>query len=400
MKYFAMNMLLIWAFNSYGQADSKIGKKVPDLQFQKIVNFHKQEASIAEFTGKVIILDFWATWCSPCIKSFPELERLQFNFKDQLQVITITDDSEKRIEQFLSKRKLAFPVVIDEKRELAKIFPHRIIPHTIVINKQGIVQAITSSSEITEDLIKKVMADEKIALPEKLDVINFDPSKLLSESDNFTYQITIAPFREGYPSFSDLNRKEGVYKDRRIFATNLSAQTLFEIAFQFPVAVRTVVEVKDPLRLDWSRKTAICFDLIVPEELADQRFDIMKQQLGAYFNLKAEVEERTKGVKVLRIPDKGQVLNLKTSDSESKTQVSYGGKGLSMQNAPIGKLCEFLESELNLPVLDETDLKAHYDLEIPWYNENPARIYEELKKIGFELIDAERKLPVLVIKDK
>jgi len=50
--------------------------------------------------------------------------------------------------------------------------------------------------------------------------------------------------------------------------------------------------------------------------------------------------------------------------------------------------------------VNETNLHDQYDLELPWYNENPEQIHEELRKIGLELIDAERKIEVLIIKDR
>jgi uncharacterized protein (TIGR03435 family) len=60
----------------------------------------------------------------------------------------------------------------------------------------------------------------------------------------------------------------------------------------------------------------------------------------------------------------------------------------------------FLEDQIHIPVVDETRLKDLYDLHILWYNEKPEQIHEELRKLGLELIDAERKIEVLVITDK
>lgn len=84
---------------------------------------------------------------------------------------------------------------------------------------------------------------------------------------------------------------DGPYKGRRIIATNLAAKSLFEIACQFPVGTRTIMDIADKTRLEWNRQNAICFDLIVPEELGEQRFDIMLMQLELYFGLEAVIEE-------------------------------------------------------------------------------------------------------------
>jgi uncharacterized protein (TIGR03435 family) len=399
MKKNVTIILTLWSLGVFAQNPTKIGKTSPNLAFEKIINFNQSSATLADFKGKVIILDFWATWCSPCIKSLPELEALQTKYKSDLQVITITSDPAERIEKFLSKKPLKLPVVIDEQRKLATVFPHRTIPHTIVIDKSGIVRAITSSSQITEEIIGKVINGQEVNITEKKEVMDFDPSKPLSGNDNFTYQITITPFQEGYPSFSN-TRGDGIYKNRRIYATNLVATTLFEIAYQFPASIRTVVEVKDVSKIEWNKNNTICFDLIVPEKLSEQRFEIMKQHLELYFDYKVVTEERLRKVKVLRQVKNSPKNLLTTSSDKTEAYSSYGGMGLSMKNSPMSKLTDFLESQLDIPIVDETNLIEKYDLELAWYNENPKQIHQELKKIGLELVSEERKIKILVIKDK
>ena len=399
VKHLVIFVFLAVSLNVVAQTESLLGKKSPDLTFGTIVNFEKTKATLNDFNGKVIILDFWATWCGPCIQSLPELEKLQAKFRNDLQVITITDDPEARIKRFLEKRKTTLPVVIDEKRELAQHFPHRTIPHTVIIDKSGTVRAITTSSEVSEELIKNILAGNAVSVKEKKDVIDFDPSLPLSGNGDFTYQLTMTPFKEGFPSFSN-SLGGSPYEGRRIVAVNVSAKTLFEIAHQFPPGIRTALEVADPSKFSWDNKqNIVCFDLIVPEKLGDKRFEIMKQQLEIYFGYQASIEQRVRPVKVLqRIKN----TDVKLTESKAATQPSssYSGKGLSMRASGISTLADFLESQINKPVIDETGLGSLYDLDIPWYNENPKQIHEELKKIGLQIVETERKIQVLVIKDK
>ncbi|MFN8889700.1 MAG: redoxin domain-containing protein, partial [Cyclobacteriaceae bacterium] len=368
MKKIVTIILTVWSLGTFAQTTSKIGNSSPNLVFEKIINFNQNKATLADFKGKVVVLDFWATWCSPCIKSLPELEALQTKYQSDLQVITITSDPAERIEKFLSKKALKLPVVIDEQGKLATVFPHRTIPHTIVIDKSGIVRAITSSSQITEEIINKVINGQEVNITEKKEVMDFDPSKPLSGNENFTYQITITPFQEGYPSFSNIHTGEGFYKNRRIYATNLGPKSLFEIAYQFPVSIRTIVEVKDFNKLKWNKDNAVCFELTVPDKLSEQRFEIMKQHLDLYFDYKAVTEERLRKVMVLRqLKDSPKIVLTKSSD-KTEASASYSGKGLSMKNSLVSKLAEFLESQLDIPVVDDSNLIEKYDVEIAWYN--------------------------------
>lgn len=399
MKQLTLILFLLFSFKVFSQKDSKLGKKSPELIFENILNFKMNNARLSDFKDKVVILDFWATWCAPCIKSFPQLEEFQTKFANEIQIITVTDDPEERIKRFLDKRKMSLPIVIDEERKLANEFPHRAIPHTIVIDKLGVVKAITSSSEITEDFIHKVLKNQEVNLVEKKDAIDFDPSIPLSGNVNFTYQITITPFIDGYPSFADPVGEESPYTGRRIIATNLTARPLYEIAYQFPSGTRTIVEVKDKSKFEWNSQNAICFDLIVPEELAENRFNIMKQHLDTYFGYSSIIDVRLRPVKILKQIE-GKKIEIKESQKGTNPYTSYSGRGLSMKSSSIEMLASFLEGQFNIPVINETKLTKLYDLELPWYNENPGQIHEELKKIGLEIRDAERKIEVLVIKDK
>lgn len=398
MKQLKAIVFLFFTISAFAQ-DSQLGKKSPEISFDKILNFEKSKASLSDFKDKVVILDFWATWCVPCINSFPHLEELKSKFPNDLQIITITNDSEERIRRFLEHRAMQLPVVIDEKKEISKIFPHGVIPHTIVIDQSGVIKVVATPSQITEELIEKILSGQEVNIKEKSDVKNFDFSLPLSGNENFTYQITITPYNKDYASYSNTEGDESPYTGRRILATNLSARALYEIAYQFPSRTRTIVDVSTLSKFEWSEQNAICFELIVPEALGGQRFDIMKQQLSIYFGYQCFVEKRVRPVKVLqRI--KGTELQINKTKNGTESTSSDTRYGLSMKSASIEQLAGFLESKINQPVVNETNLEGLYDIETPWYNESPRKIHEELKKIGLEMIDTEREIKVLVIKDK
>ena len=261
----------------------------------------KTSAQSADFKSKLIILDFWATWCAPCVASLPRLEEIQKKYGDKVQIITVTDESEERIRLFLAKKNFKLPVVFDADKKLFDAFPFKVLPHTIIIDDQNIVRAVTDSSKINDELLDKLLAKQKITLAEKKDDLNFDASQPLSGRANFLYQATLTPYQNGIPSqFNVYKRGTSAYLNRRILAVNVGLKELYEIAYEFPTFIRTIIEVKDKSAFKWSEQNAFCYDLIVPEEIGDKRFSIMRQQLDAMFPFRAAIEKRDVPVQIVR----------------------------------------------------------------------------------------------------
>ncbi|WP_342349920.1 TlpA disulfide reductase family protein [uncultured Nitrospira sp.] len=92
-----------------------------------------------QLAGRVLILNFWATWCGPCKEEMPSLERLRQKFsKDQLTILAITSDIRPReIEAFWQQLKLHFDVLLDEQEELSQALMVRNLPTTVIVDTHG-----------------------------------------------------------------------------------------------------------------------------------------------------------------------------------------------------------------------------------------------------------------------
>ena len=93
----------------------------------------------ADFVGKVVLLNFWATWCGPCKEEMPSLARLQTQFDPaRVRVVTVTSDMYPQgIKQFLDHLHIGLPVAFDEDEELTRRFMVRGLPTTVVIGHNG-----------------------------------------------------------------------------------------------------------------------------------------------------------------------------------------------------------------------------------------------------------------------
>lgn len=92
-----------------------------------------------DLKGKVVLLNFWATWCGPCKEEMPSLARLQTQFDPaQVRVVTVTADMYPQgIKQFLDHLGIRLPVLFDEDQELSRSFMVRGLPTTVLIAQDG-----------------------------------------------------------------------------------------------------------------------------------------------------------------------------------------------------------------------------------------------------------------------
>ncbi len=99
---------------------------------------------LRDFRGKVVLLNFWATWCPPCLEEMPAIEQLYQRYRERgLVVLALSEDTEgeKVVTPFLQEHKLTFPVAYDAKMKVAELYQLRALPTTYLINREGQITA-------------------------------------------------------------------------------------------------------------------------------------------------------------------------------------------------------------------------------------------------------------------
>lgn len=120
-----------------------VGKPAPAFESK---DFHGKSVKLSDFKGKVIVLDFWATWCGPCVQALPHVQETWEKMKDESVVILgVNRDavgSESRVKDFLEKKKITFRQVEDFSGDIANAYRVSGIPCTVIIGADGLVQDI------------------------------------------------------------------------------------------------------------------------------------------------------------------------------------------------------------------------------------------------------------------
>jgi thiol-disulfide isomerase/thioredoxin len=132
-----------------------------DLQLQKAAQARGELLALAEFRGKPLVVNFWATWCPPCVEEMPELSAFfdKYNPKG-VQLLGIAVDSPSNVREFLEERQFSYPLVVAGANgsELASRLGSRIdaFPYTVLVAPNGQVVQQKMGRIYEEELIKWV----------------------------------------------------------------------------------------------------------------------------------------------------------------------------------------------------------------------------------------------------
>jgi peroxiredoxin len=120
----------------------RVGEAAPDFSLEDLAN---QTVTLASFReDKVVVLDFWATWCAPCRMAMPALQTLHRDLKDRgLEIVGVNQaESADRVRNFLKLKKYTFRTVLDQRAVVAHDYGVRAIPVLVVVDKRGVIRRI------------------------------------------------------------------------------------------------------------------------------------------------------------------------------------------------------------------------------------------------------------------
>jgi thiol-disulfide isomerase/thioredoxin len=171
---------------AYGQKKNdyikelKIGDTIPKILVRQIIN-HGQNRPIADlYKQGLLIINFWATWCAPCLHELPLLEKLKVEYPQNLNIISVAYEDSLTIKRFLKTHKeIKIPhlMMVTNDTIFKSYFTHKYLPHNIWIDRKGIIRAITNSEEITNENIIDFLKDNDLHLNIKKDNGSFKYNK-------------------------------------------------------------------------------------------------------------------------------------------------------------------------------------------------------------------------------
>lgn len=139
-------------------ATGVLGQQTVAPQFT-LKDLNGRTVRLSDYRGKVVLINFWATWCPPCRAEMPDLVRLQREHgKEGLQIIGVTYPPEKkeRVRRFARSLKVNYPIILGTREFKDRFSSDETLPLTIVINRDGKVSDIISGILLHQEFEEKI----------------------------------------------------------------------------------------------------------------------------------------------------------------------------------------------------------------------------------------------------
>ena len=411
-----------------------IGEKVPDIPLQKILNNNLVSSSIHQLNNKPIIIEFWHQYCSVCRGEIPKLNQLYNKYKDCVQFLMVTFQSEADTRYFMQQQAAAgkpilLPVAVEDTL-LRKTFGHEGDPHVVWIGGDGTVQAITSHLALNDQHIKQWLRDKDIHLATKGNsrYINIDePLLIRGEADQSVdkkYYARLTGFIDSVSSisFHATETDNGL----KVLITNATIDQIFkEFYTRYDTASLGFLDIdwlnkridyryKDSSRIsNWNavyesgydamnyfeQHHLYSFEIFAPvknmQELAGYALQELQQQL----HIKASTD--TININGLALVSINKQEKFKMKGVRSTEPDALQDSVLSTSGEAMWSLVNVINLHFNMPlVVDETGYTGKIDVSVPYRKNDIPALKKNLQQYGLGLVPKIYRVPVLVLKDE
>ena len=402
-----------------------IGDKIPNLKFENVLYHDTGEILISDFRGKLLIIDFWATWCAPCVASFPKLDSLDKAFGDDLVILPVTYQDKDEVEKLFARmpklRDIKKPIIYGDNI-LRRMLPHKSLPNYVWVNSEGMVAGISEGKDVTAENIRTFIDSGVINFKNKdFEEVKFNyTSKIFLENpevfkDNIEFQISKSPFVLGLDSqvrmiqgldespliISLINEPlinifKGAYWDKlneRYFGFN-------RIKMTPELRQKLIPDIKGAEYVNWLKQgNGFNVEFIIPHSLISKRDQIIENTLDLFFpEYKVRIEQEQWPVFAL-VYDGVDILRLKST--KAKRVLKAGFTELQMENCEIESFISLLNiknlSRYPRPVINETGINFPIDLHLEGNLFNLEDLQKALDDYHLKLIEKEMIIDVLHI---
>jgi len=340
-------------------------------------------ADWASLKGKVVVLEFWATWCSPCVASLPHLNQLVESLDPaKFQFISIDDEEQKDIERFLTKKKMSGWVGVDASGGVFHRYGVESRPTTIVVNGNGKIVAVTDIDSVSAPDLQAVAEGKSVAFKPVMEITEVSvPPTPSAERPLFAVSVSKA----------SPNAKMAIAKHPPTGTDLLGEDADSLVTDVFNVFGGRYV-LKDPLPA--GRYDVRVNSVDVPQSVIDS---VVQQAVLAALHVQIQPKTVTKPAYVLRATDASKKLLSPSGSTHAVKRGYWHGKFLLM-NGTMDDLAYVLATGLENPVINETSIDGTYDARFEVAGGGVDSLNVVLKKtMGLELVPGNQEMSITVL---
>jgi len=372
--------IALLAVSAHAVEAPKVGQPAPEILLDLLLPERPAtDATLHALAGKGVVLDFWATWCGPCVASIPHLNELAAKFKDRPVVfLSVTDEQRPVIEEFLKKRPIQGWVGIANGAKLSKSYGVEGIPDTFLIDAAGKVAANLYPEELKPEMIEDLLAGRPVKAPPRM---SFDFSVKRSDESGGPAPLADLIIRPSSTANTGMSSGKG-----KLVMKGGEVAWFFSAVFETP-QTRVVGEaLNDHTHYDLS--------ISLPGSSESSFHAVARELLCAAFKLKAERETRDADVLVLTAPN-GKLVGIAESDGYGGSSWNSSNRKIQMTNCGMEQLASAMESAIGKPVIDETRIGTRYDFTLNY--DHPEGMLEAVRKLGLQVETTRRPIEFLVV---
>ena len=407
-----------------GQTEIKalqVGDTIPEEIWNSTVNMQYSDGRtyslrLDELRDKMILIDFWASWCASCIEGFPKMQKIQKQFGAEIAVLLVNSaqnkDTEKRVNQLFARYsadhgyELDIPYLLQDSI-FEKLFPHNTIPHIVWINKEGVLVANSYPSALTSKNIQTVLAHGNARIHQKTPLIENkkDPMPLIDTTGILAGSF-FKPYQEGYKANSGKIYKEHnrtIYQVLNMSISRALSTIYHDVLHDLPWR-QWIFENQDDK--DWKQSVLLnngydkifCYQAIYPDLIDRKKISKrFKEDFENAFAINVSRKSVEQEVYVVKLND--DIKEIETAGGIRQAIVDGGEEPVIFQNIRLDFLINHLSVYFDRPLVIDDNRNIRIDISIPFdFNRYPLQ--DKLAFLcmhGLELDVENRKIEIAYI---
>lgn len=364
-KILLISITLLMSSIASSQNELKVGDMAPNIN---ITDYILNAPNDKNFKNKFILLEFWATWCGPCLEEVPNLNKFQEKFKSKKDFVFISITNEKPDKALRTLKRIPFNsiVVSDQTGKTFKSFIEDkdgsySIPKTILIDNRGIVKWIGSPNELNDLLLDKFINMKEFSVSDN-SIDNRSPGPIfIKPSEEKITDIAYKTIYNGATeySFTLLNG------NKNEFSMNFNTLRTEGLYFDLNKNLISIIS---------NLSTVLESQIILPENLKEQNYSLfykskilnaekeskqdIKINLLKSLGLTEEIINKNTDVYILKVKNKNKLEEI-INETESKN--GYNGTHFLFSNIDMDAAIKSISVYYKIIIKDKTKLKGKYD---------------------------------------